>query len=298
MSRGQIALGVVAGVAIVIGLSARMSAPAPSPEDSWELVVLGIAQDAGIPHLSCQQTLCVSIRNGTREPERVASIGLINRATRRAYMFDATPDMSSQIHSLTGGLPPDGVFLTHGHMGHYTGLMYLGRESIDADSVPVYGTGRMTSYLRTNGPWSQLVTRENIKLRTLVPDETLDLGDGIRVTPFLVPHRDEYTDAVGYRIEGPRQTAIYIPDIDQWDRWDTNIRDLANEVDLALIDGSFAEINEIPGRTIEDIPHPLMSVTRELLRGVSAEVWFIHLNHTNQQIDASDVVKDGMTFPM
>ena len=226
------------------------------------------------------------------------SIGIVNRATRRAYMFDATPDFRSQVHSLTGGLPPDGIFLTHGHMGHYTGLMYLGFESIDADGVPVYGTGRMTSYLRTNGPWSQLVTRENIRLRTLVPDEILDLGDGIRVTPFLVPHRDEYTDTVGYRIEGPRQTAIYIPDIDQWDRWDTDIRELANDVDLALVDGSFADMSEVPGRSIEDIPHPLMSVTRELLRGVSAEVWFIHLNHTNEQIDAPDVARDGMTFPM
>ncbi len=204
----------------------------------------------------------------------------------------------SQVTSLTGGRPPDAIFLTHGHIGHYTGLMYLGRESMDAKHVPVYGTARMGEFLRTNGPWSLLVSRENIDLRTMAPDRVVDLGDGVRVTALLVPHRDEFTDTVGYLIQGPRHSALYIPDIDQWQKWNRSIREIADTVDLVLLDGTFASADEIPGRSIADIPHPLIPATRELLRGVHAQVWFIHLNHTNRQIDAKDVVRDGQTFDM
>ncbi len=262
----------------------------------WELVVLGIAQDAGIPQLGCTQALCASIRAGKRKPERVASVGLVNAALGKAYLLDATPDFVSQVHSLTGGRLPDAIFLTHGHIGHYTGLMYLGRESIDAAGVPVYGTSRMKTYLETNGPWSLLVSRHNIDLRVVTPDQAVDLGDGVRVTPLVVPHRDEFTDTVGYLIQGPSKRVLYIPDIDQWQKWSRDIRAVANDVDLALLDGTFAAANEIPGRSMADIPHPLMPATRELLRGTRADLWFIHINHTNLEIDAKDVVRDGKRF--
>ena len=197
----------VSPLASAIGIIALTLIPdgrALQPPPGWELVVLGIAQDAGIPQLGCQQALCVSIRSGKRKPERVASIGVVHAARGRAFLFDATPDFVSQVHSLTGGRPPDGIFLTHAHAGHYTGLMYLGRESIDAKGVPVYGTARMASYLRANGPWSLLVSRGNIDVRPVTEDRAVDLGDGLRVTPLLVPHRDEFTDTVGYVIEDPR----------------------------------------------------------------------------------------------
>jgi pyrroloquinoline quinone biosynthesis protein B len=291
-------LGGVTAAVVAVVMSAQMRAPSPSPTDGWELVVVGIAQDAGIPHLGCEQPLCESVRRGERPRQRVSSVGLVNPILDQAYLFDATPDMPSQIYSLTRKPAPDGIFLTHAHIGHYTGLMYLGRESIDAKSVPVYVTPRMGEFLRGNGPWSQLVTRSNIDLRELVPDRPVSLSDGVRVTPFLVPHRDEFTDTVGYLIEGPNRKALFIPDIDQWSKWDRDIRALAETVDIVLLDGSFASADEIPGRAIDDIPHPMMSVSRDLLRGVKAEVWFIHLNHTNRQIDAADVARDGQRFGM
>jgi pyrroloquinoline quinone biosynthesis protein B len=261
-------------------------------------VVFGVAQDAGIPHLGCEQPLCQSIRHGKRRAERVASIGFVNRALQKAFLIDATPDFVSQVHDLTGGPVPDGILLTHAHIGHYTGLMYLGRESIDATGVPVFGTDRMRAYLGANAPWSLLVSRKNIDLRPLPLDQPQEISPGVRVTAFAVPHRDEFTDTVGFLIEGPRKKALYIPDIDQWQKWERSIRELVDRVDLAFLDGTFASPGEIPGRSIEDIPHPMMSVTRNLLRGTKASVWFIHINHTNTQIDAHDVVKDRQRFPM
>ena len=288
------------GPAIALAAAVAFSLQAnPQPQSSaWELVVLGVAQDAGIPQLGCTQPLCSSIRNGSRNAERVSSIGVINRGSGRAYLFDATPDLPSQVHSLTGGRAPDGVFLTHAHAGHYTGLMYFGRESIDAKGIPVFGTERMTTFLAANGPWSLLVSRGNIAPRTVVPDRSVDLGDGLRVTAFVVPHRDEFTDTVGYLIETPARKAVFIPDIDQWQKWSRDVRQVVDGVDYALLDGTFASADEIPGRTTADIPHPLMPATRDLLKGVRAQVWFIHLNHTNREIDARDVVRDGQRLPL
>jgi pyrroloquinoline quinone biosynthesis protein B len=282
--------------AVLASLPSRVRAPSQPP--GWELVVLGIAQDAGIPHLGCEQPLCQSIRDGKRRAERVASIGFVNKALQKAFLIDATPDFVSQVHDLTGGPVPDGILLTHAHIGHYTGLMYLGRESIDAKGVPVFGTDRMQAYLGANAPWSLLVTRKNIDLRPLPLDHPVEISSGLRVTAFAVPHRDEFTDTVGFLIEGPRKKALYIPDIDQWQKWDRSIRELVDRVDLAFLDGTFASPGEIPGRSIEDIPHPMMSVTRNLLRGTKASVWFIHINHTNAQIDAPDVAKNRQRFPM
>jgi len=129
------------------------------------------------------------------------------------------------------------------------------------------------------------------------PDVAVTLADGVRVTPFLVPHRDEFTDTVGYLIEHGGKRAIFIPDIDQWSKWSRSIRELVDSVDLAFLDGTFTSADELPGRSIADIPHPLMPDTRALLKGTRAKVWFIHLNHTNRELGAADVVRDGMTFP-
>jgi pyrroloquinoline quinone biosynthesis protein B len=282
----------VAAVALVASIAYEQA-----PEARWELVVLGIAQDAGIPHLNCQQTLCASIRAGKRRPEKVSSLGLVDRVSGRAYLFDATPDFRDQVHALTGGRPPDGVFLTHAHIGHYTGLMYLGRESINARAVPVFGTDRMLEFLDSNGPWSQLTALGNVERRPLEFDRPVTLAGAVRVTAFRVPHRDEYSDTVGYRIEGPRRSALFIPDIDRWEKWERSIRDVANTTDLAFLDGTFASPTEV-NRNIDEIPHPMMSRTRELLRGARARLWFIHINHTNAELDAADVVREGMTFEL
>jgi pyrroloquinoline quinone biosynthesis protein B len=281
---------------LLVAVAALTAASQPAASD-WRLIVLGIAQDAGIPHLGCQQTLCASIRAGRRRAEKVSSLGLVDRASGRAYVFDATPDFSAQVHALTGGRPPDGVFLTHAHVGHYTGLMYLGRESIGARGVPVYATERMAGFLTANGPWSQLVTLGNIERRVIQYDRPVVLPGALRVTAFRVPHRDEFSDTVGFRIDGPRRSAIYIPDIDRWEKWDRSIRALADTVDLAFLDGTFASPSEV-NRDIEEIPHPMMGRTRELVGDTRAGLWFIHVNHTNAEIDRADVAREGMTFEM
>ena len=275
------------------------STPTPKPGGpQWTLVVLGVAQDGGIPHIGCTTGICAEIRAGRRKAEKVASLGLIERGTGEAYLFDATPDLPAQLQRLTGGRQPDGIFLTHAHIGHYTGLMYLGREAMAARKVLVYGSERMVTFLHTNGPWRLLVEHGHIDPATVPLDTRVTLAAGVHITGFKVPHRDELSDTIGYFIEGPRASAVYVPDTDRWETWPRSIRELAAKADVLFLDGTFASATELPGRDITQIPHPMMSVTRQLLRGTSAKLWFIHVNHTNKQLTAADVVREGMEFPL
>jgi pyrroloquinoline quinone biosynthesis protein B len=256
-----------------------------APTNGPRLVVLGIAQDGGIPHLGCTKPPC---SDGRRE--KVSCLGLTDGT--RTYLFDATPDMPAQLRALNGGRAPDGIFLTHAHIGHYTGLMYLGKETLAARGVPVYGTRRMAEFLTNNGPWSLLVKDGHIDVRD---NAAVELPGGFRVTAIPVPHREEFTDTVGYLIEGPRRKALFIPDIDKWEKWDRDIREF--DVDYAFLDGTFSSAGEIP--RVSDVPHPLMDDTRARLRGSRTKLWFIHLNHTNPALlDGDDVAREGMEFEM
>jgi pyrroloquinoline quinone biosynthesis protein B len=263
-------------------------------QPQWELVVLGVAQDAGFPQLGCTKACC----KDKKTPERVSCIGLRNTATGESYLFDATPDMPAQIKDLNGGVKPTGVFLTHAHMGHYTGLMYFGRESADWKDVPVFGTSKMMGFLRLNNPWRFLVENKNLQLNTIVQDQPYHVADGLSVKCFTVPHRDEFTDTVGYHIATANKSVIFIPDIDKWEKWTTDIKGLANTADILLVDGTFSSAEELPGRDISQIPHPMIPSTRELLKGTKAQLWFIHLNHTNPAWGDKDVVKQGQIFKL
>jgi len=287
--------------AALLALAALTAVAVPDrgSDGEWTLVVLGIAQDGGMPHLGCQSPPCSDARAGKRRTEKVACLGLRHLPSGTAYVFDATPDFPAQVHALTGGRLPDGIFLTHAHIGHYTGLMYLGREVAGARGVPVHATARMAGFLTKNAPWSALVAEGRIALAVLEPDRPLALPHGLRVTAFTVPHRDEFSDTVGYLIEGPRRSAAFVPDIDRWERWSRSVRDLADRVDLLFVDGTFSSAGELPGRDISEIPHPLVPDTRALLRGTRARLLFIHLNHTNPALRGGpDIAREGMRLPL
>ena len=187
-----------------------------------------------------------------------------------------------------------GVFLTHAHIGHYTGLMHFGHEVMGAKGVPVYAMPRMAEFLSTNGPWDQLVRYGNVAIRPLQADHPVILNDRLSVTPFIVPHRDEYSETVGYRIDGPNKSALFIPDIHKWEFLDTlgvTIEELVQSVDLAFLDGSFYSSSEVGGRDMSDFPHPFIVESLKRFESLDPEskskIYFIHLNHTNPAFDES-----------
>jgi len=256
---------------------------------SVHAVVLGIAQDGGVPHIGCDQQLCVGARRDPARRHRVASLGLVDERDGSRFLIDATPDLASQVETLNEGRvvadrrrPVDGILLTHAHMGHYAGLLQLGREALGASGVPVYATRRLARFLRDNGPWSQLVAQGSIELREVEPGVESALTPALAVTALTVPHRDEWSDTVGFVVRGPSARLLYLPDIDKWEKWDRRVEDEVERVEVALLDGTFFSAGEIPGRSQAEIPHPLVGETASRLAALARRVEFVHLNHTNR----------------
>ena len=130
------------------------------------IVVLGIAQDGGIPHTNCNKKCCRDEWDKNKS-EKVSCIGLVDPRSNQSWLVDATPDFPQQYHTITNKHKTklEGIFLTHAHIGHYSGLMYLGREVMGAKMMKVFVMPRMESFIKNNGPWNQLVELNNIILK-------------------------------------------------------------------------------------------------------------------------------------
>jgi len=290
---------------VLVGLLAgRISAAeAPtSPARGPYVRVLGTAQDGGLPHAACNGPRCERARREPGFARAIASLAIVvprAEAAAGVYLIDASPDIREQLVALrdvrdlpearVDRAPVDGVLLTHAHIGHYLGLAYFGREAVSTSGLPVWTTPRMAAYLRANGPWSQLVSARNVELREVEPGGSFALHDGVEVSVEPVPHRDEYADTVGFKIRGPRRTLFYVPDTDAWGAWQPSLEERLADVDVALLDGTFYSLDELPGRNLADIPHPLIAHTIELLAAKVAagelEVYFTHMNHSNPALE-------------
>jgi pyrroloquinoline quinone biosynthesis protein B len=263
------------------------------------LTVLGIAQDAGYPHIGCQKECCANFYNGNYKKQKVVSLGLVDIENKQKWLFEATPDIATQLanleqHHLKTNSLINGVFLTHAHIGHYAGLMYFGREALGKKGTPIFAMPKMKTFLTENGPWNQLVALENIVFNNLQNDTTIVLNTKLKVTPFLVPHRDEFSETVGYKIEGKNKTALFIPDINKWGKWNKNIVEEVQKVDYAFLDATFFKEGEI-NRPMSEIPHPFIEETIHLFKdeaiATKNKVIFIHFNHTNPALQRTSKVK-------
>ena len=258
------------------------------------IYILGNVQDAGLPHIGCQHKFCKE-KFSEFEEYFTTSIAVVDPAEKKYILFEASPDIPYQLNYLEKEifnefLLPESIFITHAHIGHYTGLMYFGREALGAKNLIIKVLPKMSNFLKTNGPWSQLVDINNIKIQNLSFGSKTNELRNITVTPIQVPHRDEYSETAGFIIEGRNKKALFIPDIDKWEKWDKNLKQLVYEFDYLLLDATFYDSKEI-NRDISEIPHPLVTETINLLDDLSQEhknkVYFIHMNHTNLMLDPS-----------
>jgi pyrroloquinoline quinone biosynthesis protein B len=254
-------------------------------------VVLGVAQDGGYPQAGTKES---AVWDDPAHRRLVASLAVVDPQSGERWLVDCTPDFPQQLHRLdeiapaagTPGLA--GILITHAHVGHYAGLIHLGREAMGAQEVPVYAMPRMAEFLRKNGPWELLVRLRNIVIAPLQDGVPVRLGARLTATPLLVPHRDEYSETVAFRIAGPARTLLWLPDIDKWEKWDaqgTKLEDVLAGVDVAYLDATFFADGEVPGRAMAEIPHPFVRETIVRLAHLPAaerrKVHFVHLNRTN-----------------
>ena len=264
------------------------------------IYVLGNVQDAGLPHIGCSEEICINAYNENNK-YYTTSIALVDRLSQEYSLFDVTPDISDQLriienHIFNKFILPENIFITHAHIGHYAGLMYFGREALGSKGVKVNVLPRMYDFISLNGPWSQLVNLENIALNKVNFRDNIEITPNLSVVPIKVPHRDEFSETAAFLILGPNKSALFLPDIDKWDKWSMNIVEMLSNVDYAFIDATFFSSDEI-NRDIEEIPHPLVMETMDLLSDLPYEqrnkVYFIHMNHTNQMLDInSDISKN------
>jgi len=288
---------------LLLSCNSKNSSPATNKKGLPDkfIVVLGITQDAGFPQIGCEKECCNAFWQGKEEKKYITCLALVDRSANQYWLFEATPDIAAQLHQLQSSLDstdysPDGIFITHAHVGHYAGLMQLGREAMGASAIPVWAMPRLDSFLRNNGPWSQLVSLHNISLNKLGTDSTIHLNGSLSITPMLVPHRDEFSETVGFTIQSDKKKILFIPDINKWEKWDRNIITEISKVDIALLDGTFYKNGELPGRDMSEIPHPFVEESMQkfatLPEKERSKIVFIHFNHTNPLLKKISAEKD------
>jgi len=195
------------------------------------VIVLGTVQDAGSPHIGCKKECCSALFLNPDENRKVVALGFIDIENDKTFLFEATPDMPSQ------------------------------------------------------------VKLNNITIQELANARQVKLTSNLTVVPFLVPHRDEYSETVGYKILGPNKSLLFIPDIDKWSKWKKDIIKEVKNVDYAFLDATFFDGAEINNRDISEIPHPFIIESMELFKQLpeseKAKIYFIHFNHTNPALQTN-----------
>lgn len=267
------------------------------------LHVLGTAQDAGLPHPNCFCKNCTEAINNPNRRRSAASLAIVEPEQKAWYLIDATPDLKEQMariqikHQMQGQLMSS-IFLTHAHLGHYPGLLFLGKEAIGANKVPVMAGEKMKKMLEEQAPWSQLTKLENIVLIEIRNEYTIKVSSHVSITPINVPHRNEFSETFAFWIEGTKKKVLYIPDIDRWEQWNIDIYEACKEADICLLDGTFHSAKNLEniGRDFREIPHPLMTETMDRLETLveKTKIYFIHLNHSNPALDSDHSIRKEM----
>lgn len=251
--------------------------------------VLGTAQDGGYPQIGCNDVCCSLAWKDPDLKKYPSSLAVVDESQSKYWIFDITPEVKSQLHLLNSfECSLSGIFITHAHIGHYMGLINLGLEVMNLKQIPVYVMPRMRDFIMDNTLLNQLVENNNINLISLEADQEVHINNLLSIKPFNVPHRNELSETVGYKIIGKDKTAIYLPDIDSWKNFENKLFSLIETNDILYIDGTFYDKTEISSRDISKIPHPEIKETIKMLSHLSPadrkKIHFIHFNHTNDAI--------------
>jgi pyrroloquinoline quinone biosynthesis protein B len=255
------------------------------------VVILGTAQDGGVPHAGCLCRNCAAARSDPGQRHPPVSIGIVS--DDEAVLVDPTMAFEEQMYALWVCLPssvdyteerfqpPGTILITHAHTGHYAGLWQLDRSVLAANRIQVLGPRLTIEMLSANEPWKAMQADGFINLTAMEFGEPRQLVSSVEVELMQVPHRSEWaTDTAAVVIGGPGKRVLYLPDIDSWEEWNRDLVATVELFDVVLLDGCFWQA---PNR--KGVPHPPVTRTMDLLQHVAdagqTAIGFIHLNHSN-----------------
>ena len=163
------------------------------------IYVLGNVQDAGLPHIGCQHKFCKE-KFSEFEEYFTTSIAVVDPVEKKYILFEASPDIPYQLNYLEKEifnefLLPESIFITHAHIGHYTGLLYFGREALGAKNLII----KVIVGLDINGNVINLQFHKNT-LNEIARDKKLQpyLDSAIRAikkaSPFEGLKKDRYNN--------------------------------------------------------------------------------------------------------
>ena len=248
-------------------------------------MILGIAQDGGVPHPGCYCDTCQFYWDNqiVLSPSSLAIID-----EKQLHLFDVTRNLDRQLRKV-GNKNVTDIWLTHGHIGHIDGIGLFGKEVMNLKNVRLHASELMIKLIENTPKWNKLIEDKILIPIQFNSNESMQISENLKITPIRVPHRDELTDTHAFMINGPEKSLLYLPDHDTWEETlDMVQQDSVIEwfdflgIEIVLMDGTFWSKNELSRQ--DDVPHPPVLESLERLgnvKGKELEVFFIHFNHTN-----------------
>ena len=285
--------------------------------------VLGSAAGGGFPQWNCNCANCAGLRNGSIRavPRTQSSIAVRGQGTGWV-LFNASPDIRTQLESFPGLQPKQGVrdtgivgiVLIDSQIDHTTGLLIL-REG---EPLEVYCTDRARQDLTQGNPIFEVLGHYcGVNWHPVPIEQGASFGvqgaENLRFqavaleskAPPYSPHREDPHpgDTIGVRIEDLENgtSLFYAPGLG---RVDTSIAALMAEVDCLLIDGTFWRDDELsaagvgPKRAAEmgHLPQSgetgMMRVLAPLQRQRKI---LIHINNTNPILNEDSAERAELT---
>jgi pyrroloquinoline quinone biosynthesis protein B len=260
------------------------------------VTILGTAQDGGIPQAGCSCRRCLDAHIDLKLRKYPVSLGILG-VDGTKHIIEITKNLSEQLVIWTPDknelFIPETVSITHLHLGHVEGIGQLGKPVMGLREVDVYLSPKNKDVFDNRSDIVLMEDEGNIRTHSknfYHPFEPKD-GCGFSLQFIPIPHRSELGDNAAIIIKAEGKSILFMPDQDSWsDTLDyhskENIRDFLKmfDIDEALIDGTFWNMNELPRRDISKIPHPTIQETIQLLgskREGDPEISFLHLNHSN-----------------